>query len=244
MTIFKLTRKGRTLLQSLLRNSHGANRHGQNRSVMAVSSLSTENETGRDLNSQDYACHQGDYFVVVEDDQKTREYSILLSGDINSQVPASANIVTDVPKKQPMRFIPLYVSERDSQASSRHDMMLSPDSILSSVATGPVGEAVEAAAPEPQCERDFLYGLDGEMLYDFAAERPGELSVAANEAVLILALRNDDWFVVRRYGRHHQPGLVPVSWVGIKHNGQMGPTYDVRELAHMFNLPTVGGLTT
>ncbi|ORZ21515.1 hypothetical protein BCR42DRAFT_488573 [Absidia repens] len=64
--------------------------------------------------------------------------------------------------------------------------------------------------PLQQQQQKHCYGL---VLYDFVAERPDELDCKANEAIIVIAQSNKEWFVAKPIGRLGGPGLIPVSFV-------------------------------
>jgi len=51
------------------------------------------------------------------------------------------------------------------------------------------------------------------VLYDFVAKRPGELSVTANEIVMVIEDVGDGWLKVNRGG---DSGYVPSSYVQLQ----------------------------
>lgn len=53
----------------------------------------------------------------------------------------------------------------------------------------------------------------GRVLYDFVAERPDELDCKADEAIIVIAQSNKEWYVAKPIGRLGGPGLIPVSFV-------------------------------
>ncbi|SAM00048.1 hypothetical protein [Absidia glauca] len=53
----------------------------------------------------------------------------------------------------------------------------------------------------------------GTVLYDFVAEGPDELDCKANEAVLLITLVNNEWYLAKSLCRRGKYGLVPVSFV-------------------------------
>ncbi|KAF9561032.1 bud emergence protein 1, partial [Lunasporangiospora selenospora] len=67
------------------------------------------------------------------------------------------------------------------------------------------------SASLPKCPP--LYGV---VLYDFAAERPDELESKSNDAILVIAQSNPEWYVAKPIGRLGGPGLIPVSYIEIR----------------------------
>ncbi|KAI8097660.1 uncharacterized protein BX664DRAFT_347621 [Halteromyces radiatus] len=59
-------------------------------------------------------------------------------------------------------------------------------------------------------QQQHYYGI---VLYDFIAERSDELGCKANEAIIIIAQSNSEWYVAKPIGRLGGPGLIPVSFV-------------------------------
>jgi bud emergence protein 1 len=53
----------------------------------------------------------------------------------------------------------------------------------------------------------------GRVLYDFVAERSDELDCKADEAIIVIAQSNKEWYVAKPIGRLGGPGLIPVSFV-------------------------------
>ncbi|KAI8334615.1 hypothetical protein BC941DRAFT_431684 [Chlamydoabsidia padenii] len=53
----------------------------------------------------------------------------------------------------------------------------------------------------------------GRVLYDFVAERLDELDCKADEAIIVIAQSNKEWYVAKPIGRLGGPGLIPVSYV-------------------------------
>ncbi|GMG26738.1 unnamed protein product [Ambrosiozyma monospora] len=58
-----------------------------------------------------------------------------------------------------------------------------------------------------------LPSLYGRLLYEFNAERPDELSVAAGDSVIICAHHEYEWFIGKCLDKIGEPGLIPVSYV-------------------------------
>ncbi|GME84644.1 unnamed protein product [Ambrosiozyma monospora] len=58
-----------------------------------------------------------------------------------------------------------------------------------------------------------LPSLYGRLLYEFTAERPDELSVAAGDSVIICAHHEHEWFIGKCLDKIGEPGLIPVSYV-------------------------------
>lgn len=81
-----------------------------------------------------------------------------------------------------------------------------------------------------------LYGV---VLYDFIAERSDELQANAGESIVIIAKSNDEWFVAKPIGRLGGPGLIPISFIEVRHIGSNRPVDDLTEALKNANVPRV-----
>ena len=82
----------------------------------------------------------------------------------------------------------------------------------------------------------MVYGI---VLYDFNAERPDELDAKADEAIIIIAQSNPEWFVAKPIGRLGGPGLIPVSFIEIRDMTTGQPVADPQAAVQQAGVPKV-----
>lgn len=82
----------------------------------------------------------------------------------------------------------------------------------------------------------MVYGV---VQYDFKAERPDELEAKAEEAIIVIAQSNPEWFVAKPIGRLGGPGLIPVSFIEIKDTATGEPVVDAHEAVQRAGVPRV-----
>ncbi|ORX68995.1 hypothetical protein DL89DRAFT_169181 [Linderina pennispora] len=78
--------------------------------------------------------------------------------------------------------------------------------------------------------------LYGAMLYDFEAETSDEISLKAEESVLIVAQSTEDWFVAKPAMRACAPGLVPVAYVKLHDHISGGAIDDLQAYLRRYHL--------
>jgi bud emergence protein 1 len=111
-------------------------------------------------------------------------------------------------------------------------------------------QPANGSSPLRASGRNSAQNLYAVTLYDFVAERPDELDIAAGENLIICAHHDYEWFIAKPINRLGGPGLVPVSYVKIidlvpkasSSHPQPAPSDfddDVVKLIQKFNIPTV-----
>ncbi|KAK9314523.1 protein scd2/ral3, partial [Lipomyces starkeyi] len=81
-----------------------------------------------------------------------------------------------------------------------------------------------------------LYGV---VQYNFVAERPDELEAYEGDAVIVVAQSNHEWFVAKPIGRLGGPGLIPISYVEIRHMTTGKPVENIEEAIAKAGVPRV-----
>ena len=82
-------------------------------------------------------------------------------------------------------------------------------------------------------------GVFGVVIYDFKAERPDELDATAEEAVIVIAQSNPEWYVAKPITRLGGPGLIPVSFIQLKDMATGQPVADEVGAVRRAGIPTV-----
>ncbi|CEI96475.1 Putative BEM1-like protein [Rhizopus microsporus] len=89
-----------------------------------------------------------------------------------------------------------------------------------------------------------VYGV---VMYDFAAERPDELSAQAGESIVIIAQSTKDWYVAKPISRLGGPGLIPVSFVQVRdaqtgqavESVQLPPVEDWKKMTQLYEASSI-----
>ncbi|CAO3588245.1 unnamed protein product [Absidia cylindrospora] len=102
------------------------------------------------------------------------------------------------------------VVDKTTRTMNAVQPILPLDHQLAGYKQGTLNQRFSMQPQQQQQQQKHCYGL---VLYDFVAERPDELDCKANEAIIVIAQSNKEWFVAKPIGRLGGPGLIPVSFV-------------------------------
>ena len=164
-------------------------------------------------NTQELGFSKGDFFHVVSRENDTDWYEAC-----NPLIPNARGLV-------PVSYFEIIgKTERESAgsaASGASNIIPLHDSGYSEKSSHSRQGSTAGAPPRGhtrmssmgRSSRSMVYGL---VQYDFAAERPDELTAKAGEYIIVVAQSNPEWFVAKPIGRLGGPGLIPVSFIEIK----------------------------
>ncbi|KAL8972282.1 MAG: hypothetical protein Q9183_000639 [Haloplaca sp. 2 TL-2023] len=164
-------------------------------------------------NTQELGFSKGDFFHVVSRENDTDWYEAC-----NPLVPNARGLV-------PVSYFEIIgKTERESAgsaASGASNIIPLHDSGYSEKSSHSRQDSTAGAPPRghtrmssmSRSSRSMVYGR---VQYDFAAERPDELTAKAGEYIVVVAQSNPEWFVAKPIGRLGGPGLIPVSFIEIK----------------------------
>lgn len=91
-------------------------------------------------------------------------------------------------------------------------------------------------------QRNSNQTLYATTLYDFKAERDGELDIAKDENLIICAHHAYEWFIAKPINRLGGPGLVPALFVKIRdllNPNNSAPSENTVKVVETFHIPTV-----
>ncbi|KAI9891267.1 MAG: bud emergence protein 1 [Vezdaea aestivalis] len=187
---------------------------------------------------QELSFSRGDFFHVIGRENDPNWYEAC-----NPSMPNARGLVP-VPY-----FQVLGRTERDSAGSATSALsnrLPDNDSGYSDRSGGSATAASSATDITPKPSRmsnamgrgpgQMVYGV---VLYDFAAERADELEAKADEAILVIAQSDPDWFVAKPIGKLGGPGLIPVSFIEIRDMTSQQPVPDPIAAIRNANVPTV-----
>ncbi|KAG9238464.1 hypothetical protein BJ875DRAFT_39350 [Amylocarpus encephaloides] len=181
--------------------------------------------------TQELSFSKGDFFHVIG-----RENDVDWYEACNPALPDARGLV-------PVTFFQaLGKTERDSGQSdtSPHAVRI-PDhdsgySDTSGSGTMVGTDSQRTSKSSPKGTGAMVYGI---VMYDFAAERPDELDAKADEAIIVIAQSNPEWFVAKPIGRLGGPGLIPVSFIEIRDMASNQPVPNPQEAVQRAGVPKV-----
>ncbi|MCJ1354441.1 MAG: bud emergence protein 1 [Icmadophila ericetorum] len=156
--------------------------------------------------------HKGDFFHVISREEDTNWYEACnpLIPNARGLVPVSFFEVIGKTERQSAGSVKSGATSTtpvESTFSSEIATSSKTDSTMTSSTRAPTSGRMSVNS------KAMVYGI---VLYDFNAERPDELDAKADEAIIIIAQSNPEWFVAKPIGRLGGPGLIPVSFIEIR----------------------------